>query len=87
MKNFFNIFKKSIFSPNGKESSTRISSYIILLIIVIFSFSFISLEWMNINISNESIVIFGMILTHHITLLGINKYHENKINDAKENNI
>ena len=29
-------------------------------------------------ISNESIIIFGMILAHHLTLLGINKKHEKK---------
>jgi len=30
------------------------------------------------DISNSLIVIYGMLLAHHLTLLGINKYHENK---------
>jgi len=87
MKNYLEklikIIKKSIISPDGKESSTRIGSYFLLLLIVIMIiiFSGIELYHAYINkgvISNESIIIFGMILTHHLALQGINKHHESK---------
>jgi uncharacterized membrane protein YidH (DUF202 family) len=78
-----NIVKKSILSPNGKESSTRIATYIILLLVVIFSILFFLIELYHAYknggiISNEIIIVFGMLLTHHLTLLGINKYNETK---------
>ena len=82
MKKILDIIKKSIISPGGKESSTRIAGYVILILIVSFSLMFLGIEiYISIatnHISNEAIIIFGMILTHHLTLLGINKYHESK---------
>ena len=82
MKKLLDIIKKSIISPEGKESSTRIAGYVMLILIVLFSLMFLGIEiYISIttnHISNESIIIFGMILTHHLTLLGINKYHESK---------
>ncbi len=82
MKKFLTLIKKSIISPGGKESSTRIATYIILLMIVLFTLSFIGIEIYSAvetkTISNEGIIIFGMLLTHHLTLLGINKYNETK---------
>jgi len=88
MKKFFTLIKKSILSPTGKESSTRIGSYIIMAIIVLFSLVFLGIEIYTTiqtgHISNEAIVIFGMILAHHLTLLGINKYHESKDKNNKE---
>jgi len=88
MKNFIKIIRKSISSPGGKESSTRIAGYSVLFIILLFSIVFLGIEiyisLQNNHISNEAIIIFGMILAHHLTLLGINKYHETK--DNKSNN-
>ena len=85
MKKFFQLIRKSIMSPDGKESSTRIASYIILVCVIIFSLSFVTIEILNSlktgKISNEGIIIFGMLLGHQLTLLGINKYHENKKKD------
>ena len=81
-KNFRNIIKKSIQSPGGKESSTRIATYIILLLVILFTLTFIAIEIMNAietkTISKEGIIVLGMLLTHHLTLLGINKYNETK---------
>jgi len=79
--NIITLFKKSILAPDGKESSTRISAYIMLSLIVLFSISFLSVFiYMMItkDITDKMIIVFGMLLTHHLTLLGINKYHENK---------
>jgi hypothetical protein len=79
--NFINIFKKSILSPDGKESSTRISSYIILLLIVLFSISFLTVFiylMITKGIPTEMIIVFGMLLAHHLALLGINKHNETK---------
>jgi len=88
MKNFIKIIRKSISSPGGKESSTRIAGYFMLIVILIFSITFLGIEIYTAiqtnHISNEAIIIFGMILAHHLTLLGINKYSESK--DNKSNN-
>jgi len=74
-----NIIKKSINTPEGKESSTRIATYVILLLITLFTVVFLCLEIFNGEPpSNESIIIFTMLMGHHLTLLGINKFHENK---------
>lgn len=77
--NFIKIIKRSIFGRGGKESSTRISAYVILLLILLFSLTLIVLEVLGEVISNEIIIIFASLLTHHLTLLGINKNHEAKI--------
>jgi len=89
MRNFLEIIKKSIISPGGKESSTRIASYTILILIILFTIAFLTIEIITAletkKISNEAIIVFGMLLTHQLTLLGINKYHETKDNkDNKE---
>ena len=90
MKKFLTLIKNSILSPGGKESSTRIGAYIILALIILFTLAFIVIEIITALetkiISNEGIIVFGMLLTHHLTLLGINKYHETKekIADKKE---
>jgi len=85
--NLVNIFKKSILSPDGKESSTRISAYIILLLIILFSISFLSVFiylMVTKGVTTEMIIVFGMLLTHHLALLGINKHNETK--QIKTNN-
>jgi len=79
--NLVNIFKKSILSPDGKESSTRISAYIILLLIVLFSIAFLIVFiylMITTGVTTEMIIVFGMLLTHHLALLGINKHNETK---------
>jgi hypothetical protein len=76
------MIKKSIFSHEGKESSTRIASYVILLLIFLFTVVFLGIEIYSAIQgklpSNEAIIIFGMLMTHQLTLLGITKYHESK---------
>jgi len=65
-------------------STTRVSSYIILFTIILMTLYFIVAGVYILvidraqDISNSLIVIYGMLLAHHLTLLGINKYHENK---------
>jgi len=80
-------------SKEGKISSTRISSYFILGAIVLISLLFVTIEIVNAImmwrtgvpyvIPGEHIAIFGMILTHHLALLGINKTAETKVEQAK----
>jgi len=87
MKIFLEIIKKSLTSPGGKESSTRIGAYVLLVLIVLFTIIFLVIEIFNGTISNEAIIIFGMLMTHHLVLLGINKHHETKEKTTKINNI
>ena len=86
-KNFFSqmwdMIIKSSYNANGKVSSSRISSYFILGSILTSSLVFIIIEignavfsWMKKEvyvIPTEHIAIFGMILSHHLLLLGIVK--------------
>jgi hypothetical protein len=70
----------------GKTSSARISSYFILAQIILSSFVFITIDVVNallmwkknevFSVSTEHIVVFGMILTHHLFLLGLKKATE-----------
>jgi len=79
---------KSIKNYNGKESSSRISSYLLLKIIWYFALFVLSTEIIRGTyslftgtpylISNEFIIVFGSLLTHHLALLGINKAAESK---------
>jgi len=71
-----NIIINSVNDKKGKESSTRITSYVILLLIIIFSLSFIVMEILNNKISNEIIIIFMSLLSHQLILLGLNKKYE-----------
>ena len=86
------LFLKSIYSPGGKESTTRLSAYIILFLATLFILSMIVIEIVhaintkNHEISNEGIIVLGMLLTHHLALLGINKYHESKETVSKNEN-
>jgi hypothetical protein len=93
-KKIGNAIELSTQSKEGKTSSTRISSYFILGAIVLISLLFIAIEivnaiimWKNgapYVIPGEHIAIFGMILTHHLALLGINKTAETKVEQAKQ---
>lgn len=85
---------RSVTSKDGNTSSTRISSYFILGAITLISLVFVVIEIINAIITwktgvtyvvpGEHIAIFGMILTHHLALLGINKTAETKIEQAKQ---
>ena len=87
---------KSI-TKDGKVSSTRVSSYFILGAIVLISIVFVSIEVVNsiimwktgmpYAIPGEHIAIFGMILTHHLALLGINKAAETKVEQAVQDKM
>ncbi len=82
---------------DGKTSSSRISSYFILGSILTTSLVFIVIELVNAIIvwntgepyviPSEHIVIFGMILAHHLTLLGINKNAETKVEQAVQDKL
>lgn len=63
----------SIYNPEGKKSSIRISAYVLLGLIVITVGVLLFKEP-----SLEHITILGMLMAHHLTLLGINKHHESK---------
>ncbi len=88
------LLKQSSKSPWGGFSSTRISAYFLLIAILLFSVVFLGIEVYaavvslkltgTYVISNEAIIIFASLLTHHLTLLGINKSSETK--QLKNNN-
>lgn len=69
-----------------KESSTRILAYAFSFIICVFLFTFLGIEISNAiyslknqeiyHLTNEILIVFGSILAHKLTLLGINKYSE-----------
>lgn len=85
--NIYDIIRQSLKAPDGKESSTRIAGYILLYIIVLFSLSFMFIFIclaLTKGLNNYMVIIFGMILTHHLTLLGINKFNETKQKKDKE---
>lgn len=97
LKNFWGYIIKSIESGiGGKISTTRISSYLILGSILTTTAIYLSIDVVNAFkmwqkdstyiIPSEHIVVFGMILTHHLALLGINKTAETKqINNGSFN--
>lgn len=84
----FGEIKESIKDKFGKISHSKISSYLILCSILITSLVFVSIDLINAislwkksevyKIPASHITIFGMILTHHLFLLGIKKDSENK---------
>jgi CRISPR/Cas system-associated endonuclease Cas3-HD len=89
IRKLLTIIRNSVFlKRGGKESSTRISAYLVLSIIYLFSIIFLSIEITSAIIalcsigkyviSNEIIIIFSALLSHHLILLGINKNYENK---------
>ncbi len=84
-------------TKDGKVSSTRLSAYFFLASIISFTISFISIMSTNAFIlwksgaphiiPSEHIVIFGMLLAHHLTLLGINKNAETKVEQAVQDKL
>lgn len=97
LKSFMEYAKKSVLDNTGKVSHTKISSYIILLGINLSSLIFLIIDVINACISwSNGIVyeipashlgIFGMLLTHHLALLGIKKYSENKYTKVHSKDI
>lgn len=87
---------KSI-SKDGQVSSTRIASYFILGGILTSMALFIGIELTNAIvmwkdalpyiIPNEHVILFGMILAHHLTLLGINKNAEIRVEQAVQDKL
>jgi len=85
LNKLLNLLCKSVLDRSGKVSSSRISSYVLLLMIVLASLVFLAIDITNlINsggayvIPTEHVLIFGMLLTHHLMLLGIKKSAEEK---------
>lgn len=86
--NFWIYIAQSIKSPSGKVSITRISSYFILATILIGTLVLFGIDIFNAVISyrkneiytipSEHLWAFGMVLAHHLALLGINKTAETK---------
>jgi hypothetical protein len=80
--------KSTLGGVSNKVSTTRISSYLILGSILATGFVYLLIDVINaiikwhkgevFIISTEDLIFFGMILTHHLTLLGINKNAETK---------
>jgi len=78
-KGLMESIKKSVKDRFGKESSARISSYIVLVFIIFNSLVFTVIEIVNAIvmwskgdfyiIPTEHIWIFGLILSHHLGLL------------------
>ncbi len=93
MKTIYEYILKSLSGQSGKVSSTRIMSYILMCIVLIFSATFLGIEisscYLTLSagtkyvISNEIIIIFGMIFSHILILSGINKSTETKKGDSK----
>lgn len=69
----------------GEMSSTRVSSYFILILVYLLVCYFIlvgiysMIKGVVINIPGEFLVVFGSLLSHHLILLGLNKRAEAKI--------
>jgi len=82
------LFKKSANNPWGGISSTRVSAYFLLLAIFAFAITTLGIEISTAIValmdtgkyvlSNEFIVVLGLFLSHHLTLLGINQNNETK---------
>lgn len=80
---FFSMLRQSVLDRTGKTSSSRISSYFVLFSIILSSISFAVIEMVNAAVKWSAgdtyeipvahITLFGMILSHHLFLLGIVK--------------
>jgi len=91
------LMKESSYDKKGgKVSSGRLSSYFILAVIIGAALTFMSIDIVNaimaiINrgfyeIPTNHIILYGMTLAHHLTLLGINKNSEIKIEQIIHDN-
>jgi len=100
MKNYLNkvleLIKNSIYNSYGKESSTRIMSYIIGAIVLLYCLVFIGIEISaaiialgtigKYELSSSILIVFSSLLVQQLTLLGINKNAETKIIKSKIEN-
>lgn len=97
-KKVFELVELSVYDKrNGKVSSGRLSSYFILGAILTVAGVFISIDIVNaimaiINkgsyeVPTNHIILYGMTLTHHLALLGINKNSETKIEQAVQDKM
>src|SRR5690606_28509718 len=102
MKNMINkilsYIGKSIYDKkDGKVSSTRMASYFIMRAILLAAITFVGIDIANAivaimnkgfyEIPGNHIVIYGMTLTHHLTLLGINKSAEKSVEVAVQDKL
>jgi len=88
VKKFIQKVSDSMRGKDGEVSHTKISSYVILASIVVSSIVFLAIDVANAIVAWEAgndyeipiahITIFGMILGHHLFLLGIKKASENR---------
>jgi len=94
-KKILSLMKESSYEKKGgKISSGRLSSYFVLSAILAAASVFITIDIINaiIAIINKGfyeipanhIVLYGMTLAHHLTLLGINKHSEVKIKEINQ---
>lgn len=94
----FSLIGKSVYDKkDGKVSSTRMSSYFILGAILTAAGVFIGIDIVNaiVAIMNKGfyevpanhIVLYGMTLAHHLTLLGINKNAEKNVEVAVQDKL
>lgn len=89
IETFWNIIKKSCDKTN-EFSSTRLTSFIFSAFIALFVLYFLGIGIYIViigsgSIPTEMIVVFGALLAHQLTLLGINKHHETKQQNEKSN--
>lgn len=97
MKRLFWYIGKSSTDSHGKISSSRLSSYFILFGIILLCFVFMGIEIGNAILAwnkNEAyivpfahITIFGMILAHHLVLLGLKNANDKSVNAIPQTNI
>lgn len=92
IKKIFNKISLSVDGTNNVVSTNRVQSYFIMIPALIMVFSIIIIEIINAiiswntgkpyTISNEFIVVFGMTLSHHLTVL----FNRNKPKDETVEN-
>ncbi len=98
MINYKEIFLKSLKKENGEISSSRIFSYIMMLIIFLLGITHVVIEIVNsiicwkegipYIIPFQNITVIGLWLTHQLVLMGIYKTTENPFKNiikSKEN--
>lgn len=88
LKKLFTKINKSCIEKSGRYSHTRITSYIILVVITLSSLVFLGIDITNLvtalfkgetyEIPTSHITLFGMMLSHHLVLLGLKKHSENQ---------
>lgn len=90
-KNFWSMIKKAC-EKGGDVSSTRLTSFIFTAFISLFILYFIGMGIFIVItgggvIPNEMLIVFGALLAHQLTLLGINKHNETKQKISENTNV